>query len=382
MKQPIFAMERWQSHHENRVDFNLAESGVQPITLDELRSIATVDPSDTLLGYGHTDGSPLLRERIAAMYPGAAADNVVATVGSAEANFLAMWRLVEPGDRVVVVRPAYEQTTGLAAGLGAHVESVWLQENLGWQPAPGAAAEAIQPGTRVVVVTNPNNPTAQPLGEAATAEIVEAAERAGAWILSDEVYAGGELSGEPTPSMWGRTDRVLVSASLSKAYGLPGLRLGWLLAPPEFREELWARKDYTTIAPSPLSDRLGAAALEPAVRGRAAGARAPHPAREPRRPGGLGRRTRRHPELREAPRRGRGVLRLRSADRFDPAGRAAARGTEHARGARGPVRTRSPLPHRVRIHEPAPRAGPGARVPPDRRARAGTGPMSAGAAAC
>jgi len=266
MKQPIFVMERWQSHHENRVEFNLAESGVQPITLAELQERAGVDPVDTLLGYGHTDGSPKLRERIAAMYPGAGAANVVATVGSAEANFLAMWRLVEPGDRVVVVRPTYEQTTGLASGLGAHVESVWLDEHRGWQPAVGAASAAIQPGTRVVVVTNPNNPTAHPLDEAAIAEIVQAAERVGAWILSDEVYAGGELSGEPTPSLWGRTDRVLVSASLSKAYGLPGLRLGWLLAPPEFREELWARKDYTTIAPSPLCDRLGAAALESSVR--------------------------------------------------------------------------------------------------------------------
>ena len=266
MKQPIFVMERWQSHHENRVEFNLAESGVQPITLAELQERAGVDPVDTLLGYGHTDGSPKLRERIAAMYPGAGAANVVATVGSAEANFLAMWRLVEPGDRVVVVRPTYEQTTGLASGLGAHVESVWLEDHRGWQPAVGAASAAIQPGTRVVVVTNPNNPTAHPLDEAAIAEIVQAAERVGAWILSDEVYAGGELSGEPTPSLWGRTDRVLVSASLSKAYGLPGLRLGWLLAPPEFREELWARKDYTTIAPSPLCDRLGAAALESSVR--------------------------------------------------------------------------------------------------------------------
>jgi aspartate/methionine/tyrosine aminotransferase len=266
MKQPIFVMERWQSHNENKVEFNLAESGVQPITLAELQGLAAIDPSDTLLGYGHTDGSPLLRERVAAMYPGAAAANVVATVGSAEANFLAMWLLVEPGDRVVVVRPAYEQTTGLATGLGAHIESVWLEEERGWQPPPGVAAEAIQPGTRVVVITNPNNPTAQPLGEAATAEIVETAAKVGAWILSDEVYAGGELSGEPTPSLWGRNDRVLVSASLSKAYGLPGLRLGWLLAPPEFREELWARKDYTTIAPSPLCDRLGSAALEPVVR--------------------------------------------------------------------------------------------------------------------
>lgn len=266
MKQPIFVMERWQSHHENRVEFNLAESGVQPITMVELQLMAGIDPGDTLLGYGHTDGSPLLRERIAALYQGAGPANVVATVGSAEANFIALWRLVEPGDRVVVVRPTYEQTTGLAAGLGARVQDMWLREGLGWQPAPGAADEAIQPGTRLVVVTHPNNPTAQPLGEDAIGEIVQAAERVGAWILSDEVYAGGELSGEPTASLWGRSDRVLVSASLSKAYGLPGLRLGWLLAPAAFREELWARKDYTTIAPSPLSDCLGAAALEPAVR--------------------------------------------------------------------------------------------------------------------
>ena len=265
MKQPVFVMERWQSHHENEVEFNLAESGVQPVTLRELTDLARVDPADTRLGYGHTDGSPLLRERIAAMYPGAGPESVVATVGSAEANFVAMWRLVEPGDRVVVVRPTYEQTTGLAVGLGAHLESVWLEEDRDWQPAPGAAAEAIRPGTRLVVVTHPNNPTGHPLGESAIDEIVAAAEAAGAWILSDEVYAGGELSGELTRSLWGRTDRVLISASLSKAYGLPGLRLGWLVAPADFREDLWARKDYTTIAPSPLSDRLGAAALERGV---------------------------------------------------------------------------------------------------------------------
>jgi aspartate/methionine/tyrosine aminotransferase len=268
MKQPVFEMERWQSHHENTVEFNLAESGVQPITLAELMDLASIDPSDTLLGYGHTDGSPLLRERIAAMYAGASAANVVATAGSAEANFLALWRLVDPGNRVVVVRPTYEQTTGLASGLGAHVESLWLEEERGWQPAPGAAASAIGPGTRLIVVTNPANPTGSLLEPAAVAEIVSAAERAGAWILSDEVYAGAELSGEETSSFWGRTERVLVSASLSKAYGLAGLRLGWLVTPEEFREQLWERKDYTTIAPSPLSDRLGSAALQPTARAR------------------------------------------------------------------------------------------------------------------
>ena len=268
MRVPPFEMERWQSLWENRVRYNLSESGVAPYTMEELVRLTGRDPGSTVLGYGHTEGSPELRERIAALYPGATAAHVIATVGSAEANFVACWRLVEPGDRVVIVMPTYGQTPGLAAGLGAEVIELPLREELGWQPAPGSAAKAIGPGTRLVVVTNPNNPTGAVLRPEAVDEIVEAAERAGAWILADEVYAGAELEGPVTPSLWGRTEKVVATASLSKAYGLPGLRVGWLVAPAGWRDELWARKDYTTIAPSVLCDGLAAAALEPATRAR------------------------------------------------------------------------------------------------------------------
>lgn len=268
MRIPPFEMERWQSLWENRVRHNLSESGVAPLSLEELLKLTGHDPSSTRLGYGHTEGSPGLRERIAALYPGATAANVVATVGSAEANFVACWRLIEPGDRVAIVTPTYGQTPGLAAGLGAEVVDLPLREELGWQPAPGAAAEAIRPGTRLVVVTNPNNPTGAVLSPEALDGIVEAAERAGAWILADEVYAGAELDGTVTPSLWGRTSKVVATASLSKAYGLPGLRVGWLVAPAGWRDEMWARKDYTTIAPSVLCDGLAAAALEPDARAR------------------------------------------------------------------------------------------------------------------
>jgi aspartate/methionine/tyrosine aminotransferase len=261
-------MERWQSLWENRVRYNLSESGVAPYTLEELVRLTGHDPAATVLGYGHTEGSPGLRERIASLYPAATADHVIATVGSAEANFVACWRLIEPGDRVVIVTPTYGQTPGLAAGLGAEVVELPLQEELGWQPEPGAAARAIAPGTRLVVVTNPNNPTGATLRPEALDELVEAAERAGAWILADEVYAGAELDGPVTPSLWGRAGKVVATASLSKAYGLPGLRVGWLVAPIGWREELWARKDYTTIAPSVLCDGLAAAALEPGARAR------------------------------------------------------------------------------------------------------------------
>ena len=104
---PPFEMERWQSLWENRVRYNLSESGVAPFSLAELRELTGLDPSDTMLGYGHTEGSPLLRERIAALYPGATPDDVLVTCGSAEANFIACWQLVEPGDRVVIVTPTY-----------------------------------------------------------------------------------------------------------------------------------------------------------------------------------------------------------------------------------------------------------------------------------
>lgn len=264
-------MERWQSRYENTVRCNLSDSGVQPFTLAEFCAFANVDPADVEFGYGTTEGTAGLRERIAALYRGAGPDDVLVTTGSAEANFLTLWRLVEPGDRVVIVEPTYGQTPGLARGLGADVVALNLEETHGWQPAPGSAAAAITPGTRLVVVTNPNNPTGAVLSESSRAEIVSAAEAAGAWILADEVYAGAEVDAvdaRATPSLWGDADRVIATASLSKAYGLQGLRLGWLVAPAALREQLWARKDYTSIAPAVLSDFFARAALEPDTRRR------------------------------------------------------------------------------------------------------------------
>jgi len=271
MRQPEFDMERWQSRYENTVRCNLSDSGILPFRLAEFCAFANVDPGDVEFGYGSTEGTAELRERVAALYPGAVPDDVLITTGSAEANFLVLWHLIEPGDRVVIVEPTYGQTPGLARGLGADVVSLRLEEAYGWQPAPGAAAAAIRPGTRLVVVTNPNNPTGAVLSNDARAEIVEEAATAGAWILADEVYAGAEVGPDDapaTPTLWGETSRVVATASLSKAYGLQGLRLGWAVAPAELREQLWARKDYTSIAPAVLSDFLARAALDPEVRHR------------------------------------------------------------------------------------------------------------------
>lgn len=260
---PDFEMERWQSRHEHHVDYNLSDSGAHPFTLDELLRETGAGVGDQLLGYVQTNGTVPLRERISALYPEAHRENVLVTTGGAEANFLALWELVSAGDRVVFQLPTYGQTPGLARWLGAEVASFRLEEDRGWQVAPGAAREAITSDTRLVVVTNPNNPTGARLSAETREEIVDAADAAGAWILSDEVYRGAELDGRETASLWGEYDRVIVTHSLSKAYGLPGLRLGWLAGPEEAIERLWGRKDYTSIAPAALSDRLAAAALDP-----------------------------------------------------------------------------------------------------------------------
>lgn len=263
----VFEMERWQSTYENRVDYNLSESGVHPLTLRELLDMAGIaDIDEQLLGYGQSNGSDELRERIARMYPGAGEANVVATNGSAEANFAAVWEIVEPGDEVAIVIPTYAQTIGLARMFGAQVKPIVLREELGWQPDPDEIASAVTERTRLVVITNPSNPTGAVLSPEARRALVRAADRVGAWILADEVYRGAELEGEETPSFFGEYPKVVATGSLSKAYGLPGLRLGWTVAPAEMSARLWSRTDYTTIAPGSLTDRLATIALGPEVR--------------------------------------------------------------------------------------------------------------------
>ncbi|HEV2490672.1 MAG TPA: aminotransferase class I/II-fold pyridoxal phosphate-dependent enzyme [Candidatus Acidoferrales bacterium] len=261
-----FDLERWQSVWENRVELNIAESGVEPLNVKEL----VEDPADlervlnARLGYPQTNGSEELRSRIAALYPGATAANVLLTCGGAEANFLVTWALVEPGDEVVFMQPNYMQVSGLARAFGASVKPWWLREEHDWAPDTDELARLITPKTRLIAICNPNNPTGAVLSENAMRSICATAQKCGAWILADEVYRGAEFSGETTPTFWGRYERVLCTAGLSKAYGLPGLRTGWVVGPPEMIEKLWGYHDYTSIGPTMLTDRIASLALEPA----------------------------------------------------------------------------------------------------------------------
>jgi aspartate/methionine/tyrosine aminotransferase len=264
-----FRMERMQSEWENRVAHNLSESGVHPMTVGELLDADELAAlRDERLLYVQSNGSDALRRAIAALYPGAGPENVVVANGTAEANYISTWALVEPGDEVVMMLPNYMQTWGAVRSWGATVVPCPLREELSWAPDLDDLRRAVGSRTRLIIVCNPNNPTGSILSLDTMRGIASIAARAGAWILADEVYRGAERTEDETPSFWGLHDRLLVTCGLSKAYGLPGLRIGWVVGPSDIVAQLWGRKDYLTISPGALSDVLARKALDSAKRPR------------------------------------------------------------------------------------------------------------------
>ena len=285
MKLEPFAMERMQSTYENQVAFNLSESGVHPLSLGDLvdEPGATEALLRESLRYTQSNGTVALRELVAGMYPGATPDHVQVTNGGAEANYVTTWHLVEPGDEVVMMTPNYMQTRGLARAFGATVKEWPLAAGPqlatpkpndiaagggGWRVDADTLEQLATPRTKLIVICNPNNPTGARFEDRDLDRIASIADRHGSWILSDEIYRGAERDGRDTPSMWGRSDRVIITSGLSKAYGLPGLRIGWVVGPPALVATLWSYHDYMTISPGALSDALARRALEPERRAR------------------------------------------------------------------------------------------------------------------
>ena len=271
MELETFELERQQSLWEHRVDVNLSESGVEPLSLDGLAEMGL--DLDWLravpLEYIQSNGTPELRSQLAGHYADASTEHLLVTNGSSEANYLTVQVLIEPGDEVVAIVPNYLQVALAARGAGAVVRNVPLLPgedesswSLDWETFEAAVGER----TKLIYLSHPNNPTGHVFTASELDRIASAAERVGAWVLSDEVYRGAvhDLApGEEAPGMWGRGDRVIAVSGLSKAYGLPGARLGWMVGPPEFVERCWARRDYTTIAPGALSDAIARFATEP-----------------------------------------------------------------------------------------------------------------------
>lgn len=267
MKIEIFELERRQSLWENVVEWNLTESGIHPYTLNELFDQKEIDNLTNLrLGYGQTNGSIELREGISKLYPNSDIDNILVTNGSAEANFISAWNLLEKDDEITLMLPNYMQIWGLARSFGCKITPLYLKEELNWQPDVRDLKNLVKPTTKMIIVCNPNNPTGSVLTQNAVNEIIKVAKENDAWIYSDEVYRGAEYDGDESATFWGSYDKVIIACGLSKAYALPGIRIGWLIGPKSFIADAWAYSDYTSITTGVLSNRIAKRALEPEMR--------------------------------------------------------------------------------------------------------------------
>ena len=269
----LFAMERMQSTWENLVDYDMSESGVRPLTLGELVEMGfDLDAFLTQpLGYSQSNGTIALREKLAAIYSGASIEQIEVTNGTSEANYLLALSQLKPGDEVAMEVPNYMQMPGVARSLGATVRTFRLRQDTGWEPDWDEFDRAVTSRTRLLYLSNPNNPTGGVLSDDAMTRIVERCEQTGTWLLADEVYLGAEIDRPRTKTFWGMSDRVIVTSGLSKAYGIPGVRIGWMVGPRAVVDHCWSQHDYLTIGPNKMSDALARVAVDGANRERCYG---------------------------------------------------------------------------------------------------------------
>ena len=258
-----FDLEQYQSQFERTVEYNLADSSVQCVNTRELVSDAEAEELLHLdLYYPEVNGTQALRTRIAGLYPRATPANILVTVGASEANKIICATLLEPSDEVVVISPGYRQVWGLAKNLGCRVKEVELRPENQWKLDLDRLESLCTSSTKMVSVVNPNNPTGSILSREEMRRIIEICAKKGCWLHADEVYCGTEFSGPETPTFWGEYEKVICVNSLSKAYGLAGLRIGWAIASPQVIESLWRRHEYAVIAASGPGMKLAEIALQ------------------------------------------------------------------------------------------------------------------------
>lgn len=264
-----FKVEIWMNEWETRCDFNLAETCVASITIDELLQLCgrnSDDLSELLamkMTYGAIEGSDRLRGAISALYDDQDIENITVTHGTIAANTLVHRALVSAGDEVVSIVPTYQQHYSIPASIGADVHMLRLQEKDGFLPDLEALRKRVTPQTKLIALTNPNNPTGALMGRAMLEQIAEIAREVGAYVLCDEVYRGTGQTGDGMgPSIVDVYEKGIATAGMSKAYSLAGLRVGWVVAPPEVTQAILIHRDYDTISVGMINDHFAAMALE------------------------------------------------------------------------------------------------------------------------
>lgn len=272
MKIETFALERWMTTWETKTPYDIAESGIYPQTVRELldfeppgrREETLGRLLDTRLGYSEAPGTLALRSAIAATYHDTSPEEILVTTGAIEANFLLFNVLLEPGDHVVAVFPAYQQLYSVPRAIGCDVSLWTLRPENGFRYDLDELERLVTPRTRLIVVNSPHNPTGAMLSARDFVRIEALAASAGARVLSDEAYRWLEIpGGEPlAPPMRDLHGAGVSVGTLSKPFGLPGLRIGWMAGPADLVAKCWAMRDYVSLSPGKLNDALAVLALE------------------------------------------------------------------------------------------------------------------------
>ena len=258
-------LEYWMRAYYFDTEIDLSSSGVQNFSFGELRKLFNITPDDLdriVLHDSRTLGDPELRKAIGHRWANGNAERVMATNGSSEANYLVMNSLLEPGDEVVVLDPSYQQLYAIAKSIGCRLKHWRLRFENSFRPDLSEARRVIGPQTRMIVVNFPHNPTGASLTPPERDELIELAASAGAYLVWDAAFTEITYDGTVFPDLCEQYDRAITLGTLSKAYGLPGLRVGWCLAAPDVLERLVRLRDYTTLHLSPLVEYVATRAIE------------------------------------------------------------------------------------------------------------------------
>lgn len=273
MKIEVFALERWLTTYENRVNFDIAESGIYPLTTRDLLELEPPDDRvrttnrllDLRLGYSEAPGTRALRSLIAETYAGTTPDEILITTGAIEANYVLFNVLLEAGDHVVAVAPAYQQLHSVPAAIGCDVSRWEVRQKQGsrFEFDLDALERLVTPRTRLIVLNTPHNPTGAMLSEAELRHVYTLAESVNAWVMADEAYRWLTVPNgdSPAPPIRDIGELGISVGTLSKPFGLPGLRIGWIAGPPDLIAACWAARDYVSLSPGKLNDALAVIAL-------------------------------------------------------------------------------------------------------------------------
>lgn len=265
-----FAVEEWMNAYETGAKYNIAETCVDSISLDELFELSGTHKESFLnklcarrLTYGYIEGSPDLKEGIVALYHTIRPDEIVPAHGASGANHHVFYSLINPGDKVISIMPSYQQLYSIPASLGAKVKILHLKKENSYLPDLKELEEMARGGVKMICLNNPNNPTGALMSPEILKKVVDIAKKSDAYLLVDEVYRHLTQDDEWQPSIVDMYEKGISTSSMSKVFSLAGVRLGWIAThDKDALKQMWSHRDYNLISCGMIDDAIAALALK------------------------------------------------------------------------------------------------------------------------